>query len=246
MVNFASTQKFYVSSHRGAPDISPEGSIISIQNAIDLGCDIIEIDVRPSKDGVFYNFHDSVFDRNTDSTGVFCNKLSKEIDQINLIKYSKNSRLIEKIPKVEEILRIFDKKIYFYFDIKPETDIDSFMQLVKKYKLIDRCFFWFKSKEVLSEFVRKHPFYSVKVNVDSLADAIKYTKLYNPTILECSLQNYSKDIYAYCRKQRIKLMLSIHNKERNFSYIQFKYKFHIVNVHNLKPLVCLKNKNKGA
>lgn len=246
MVNFASNEKYFVSSHRGAPDICPEGSLNSIQNAIDMGCDIIEIDVRPSRNKVYYNFHDGLLERTTDAKGAFCRKTSSEIDKISLIKKTSFGLLREKIPKVEEIIEKFYDKVYFYFDVKPETDIDHFMSVLDKYNLQEKCFFWFKDKKVVDHFVSTYPNYSIKMNISNIEDAILCKKKYKPSIFECSLDNYSEDIYKFCVKYRIKLMLSIHRKERYFGKIEFKYKFHIVNVHNIKPLVCLKGKCKGV
>ena len=48
----------FVFAHRGAPQLFTENSIESIQKAIDLGCDGIEVDIQITKDNKIILFHD--------------------------------------------------------------------------------------------------------------------------------------------------------------------------------------------
>ena len=54
--------KTYVIAHRGVHNGIPENSLAAYQKAIDLGCDLIEIDVRKSKDGRMVSVHNSTID----------------------------------------------------------------------------------------------------------------------------------------------------------------------------------------
>ena len=45
-------------AHRGAPKLARENTLMAFQKAIDLGADIIELDVRQTKDGELAVFHD--------------------------------------------------------------------------------------------------------------------------------------------------------------------------------------------
>lgn len=47
-----------------------ENTLPSIQAAIELGADIVEIDIHPTTDGEFVVFHDWTLDCRTDGTGV--------------------------------------------------------------------------------------------------------------------------------------------------------------------------------
>ncbi|UCG49214.1 MAG: glycerophosphodiester phosphodiesterase family protein [Phycisphaerales bacterium] len=55
--------------HRGATTEAPENTLEAYSAAMDLGADGVEIDIRRSKDGVLYLFHDDTLDRLTNSTG---------------------------------------------------------------------------------------------------------------------------------------------------------------------------------
>ena len=67
--NKASSKTILVASHRGAHNGNFENSIASTKNAIKLGVDIIEMDVRTTKDGHLIVMHDSRIDRTTTGKG---------------------------------------------------------------------------------------------------------------------------------------------------------------------------------
>ena len=46
--------------HRGARGLSPENTIASLEKAIEHGVDMVEVDVRVTKDGVAVLHHDPV------------------------------------------------------------------------------------------------------------------------------------------------------------------------------------------
>ena len=52
-----------VVAHRGAWHEAPENSLAAIENAIALGCDIVELDVRKSADGELFLMHDDTLER---------------------------------------------------------------------------------------------------------------------------------------------------------------------------------------
>lgn len=52
--------------HRGYCGIAPENTLPSFQRALEAGADVIELDFRPSKDGVAMVIHDDTLDRTTD------------------------------------------------------------------------------------------------------------------------------------------------------------------------------------
>jgi glycerophosphoryl diester phosphodiesterase len=62
-------------AHRGASSTRPENTLPAFEEAIALGAQIVELDVRLSSDGVPVVIHDPVVDRTTDGTG-FVHELS--------------------------------------------------------------------------------------------------------------------------------------------------------------------------
>lgn len=58
-----------VAAHRGAWKCAPENSLAAIEVAAELGADIVECDVRATRDGVLVLLHDATLDRMTDLEG---------------------------------------------------------------------------------------------------------------------------------------------------------------------------------
>lgn len=58
-----------VAAHRGAWKCAPENSLAAIDTAVELGADIVECDVRATRDGVLVLLHDATLDRMTDLEG---------------------------------------------------------------------------------------------------------------------------------------------------------------------------------
>ena len=57
-------------AHRGGGRLAPENTMVAFQSALDdWGADMLELDVRLSRDGVVMVIHDETVDRTTDGTG---------------------------------------------------------------------------------------------------------------------------------------------------------------------------------
>ena len=64
-----SKDNIYVAGHRGLSARFPENTLPSFQAALDAGLDMIELDVRMTKDGQLVVMHDDTVDRTTDGAG---------------------------------------------------------------------------------------------------------------------------------------------------------------------------------
>jgi len=62
----------------------PENSIPAIQNCIEKGIDIVEIDVRKTKDGQLILMHDKTVNRTTDGNGVITEMTFADIRKLHL------------------------------------------------------------------------------------------------------------------------------------------------------------------
>jgi len=59
----------FACGHRGAVQFAPENTLVGYDVALEIGVEIVEIDVRPTVDEVLVVMHDSSVDRTTDGTG---------------------------------------------------------------------------------------------------------------------------------------------------------------------------------
>eukprot|EP01080_Neovahlkampfia_damariscottae_P000153 gene153-4399_t len=106
-----SKQKFWSDTpftlgHRGMgkdPVEYPENTLVSFQQAFDIGLTFIECDVRKSKDGELFVIHDEDLDRTTNVNGKILNFTSEELKNIE----TKEKK--EKIPTMKELLELIKK-----------------------------------------------------------------------------------------------------------------------------------------
>lgn len=62
-------QSVLVVSHRGDWRNAPENSLQAFQNCIDMGVDMVELDLKKTKDGELILMHDNTLNRTTNGTG---------------------------------------------------------------------------------------------------------------------------------------------------------------------------------
>ena len=60
---------FLVIAHRGGRALGPEHTLQTFRRAVDLGVDVLEMDVRLSADGELVLHHDRTVDQTTDGSG---------------------------------------------------------------------------------------------------------------------------------------------------------------------------------
>ena len=74
MIRHVFDQRFTVSGHRGYAARYPENTLFSFQAAIELGVDMLELDLHLSADGVIMVLHDNTLDRTTNGRGLLRDK----------------------------------------------------------------------------------------------------------------------------------------------------------------------------
>lgn len=126
-------------SHRGDWRSAPENSLQAIQRCIDLGVDIVEIDVRKTKDGHLILMHDKTVNRTTNGRGKVSELTLKQIKDLRLrnacgIKGSKIT-----VPTLEEAMTLSKNKILVNLD-KIEGDlVAEAYQILKKTKTVKQA-----------------------------------------------------------------------------------------------------------
>lgn len=89
--------------HRGNPSQAPENSILGAITAYENGADVVEIDVRFTKDKEIIVLHDDTLDRTTTGKGTAYNMTLAQIKEYFLLDRS-NKVTEEKVPTMREFL----------------------------------------------------------------------------------------------------------------------------------------------
>ena len=85
--------------HRGAAGHAPENTLVSFEKAIDLGCDMTELDVHICGSGELVVIHDETVDRTTNGSGRVSELTLREIKILDAGDG-------EEIPTLEEVLEL--------------------------------------------------------------------------------------------------------------------------------------------
>lgn len=67
---FLKTDRLLNIAHRGGRGLSPEHTIFAYKKALQVGADVLELDVHSTKDGEIVVIHDQTVDRTTDGKGL--------------------------------------------------------------------------------------------------------------------------------------------------------------------------------
>lgn len=105
-----------IAAHRGDWRNHPENSIPAFKSCIDMGIDMIEIDVQRTKDGKLILMHDRTVDRCTNGKGKIEDMTYDEIQKLRLRPQHNASATRNHIPTLEEVLVLCKGKILINID----------------------------------------------------------------------------------------------------------------------------------
>jgi len=126
--------------HRGAKGHAPENTLKSFGKAVELGCDMTELDVHLCGSGELVVIHDEKVDRTTDGTGAVANHTLRELKRLDAGQG-------ERIPTLEEVLTLLKGRIMLNIELKGLGTAEPVHDLVqtsgwKKDNLLITSFNW--------------------------------------------------------------------------------------------------------
>lgn len=118
--------KVMVAAHRGCWTITPENTIASLDYCVELGVEVIEIDVQLTADKKLIVFHDRTLERMTNGSGYVAEHTLEDLKELSLYERDGspaqllNKRIITniKIPTLEEFLDAANGRILINLEIK--------------------------------------------------------------------------------------------------------------------------------
>ena len=128
-----------VAAHRGDWRNAPENSLLAYQSAIDMGVDIIEIDLGKTSDGVIIIMHDQTIDRTTNGKGKPSDYTYAELKQFHL-KNGLGRLTRNTIPTLEEVMLLAKGKVLVNLDKSYKYYNEAFAVL-KKTGTLDQALF---------------------------------------------------------------------------------------------------------
>ncbi len=206
-----------VTAHRGASGCYPENTLLAMRKAVDWGADIIEFDLRVSKDGVPVLLHDETMNRTSDLEGrpeefdlaaLRCGNFSYYrfgVDAASGRRLKIPSYVKMPIPTFEEVLQEFRGKVGMNIQIYAENAaLQEICRLYKAYHMQDHGFLTVASEEAC-ETIRK---YDTKIEIcftppwilRGTAEGLKKCKELGCRFVQPVAEHSGPDCYRLCRE----------------------------------------------
>jgi len=129
----SAVQRFFRIAHRGASAYEPENTLRSFRKAIELGTDMIELDVRRALDGRLVVIHDSKVDRTTNGSGPV---RSKSFDELRAL----DAGMGERIPTLEEAVECGAGRTKFVIELKEDGLEERVIRVIKDFGVTEDVF----------------------------------------------------------------------------------------------------------
>ncbi|MBZ0167313.1 MAG: glycerophosphodiester phosphodiesterase [Candidatus Omnitrophica bacterium] len=131
--------------HRGAKGLYPENTLGSVRTAMDLGVDMVEIDVHVCRTGEVVVMHDDRLERTTDGTGYVRTRSLEYLQTLNAGQG-------EKVPTLREVLDLIDRRIAVNVELKGRGTLGPVLRILQEY-VCEKG--WVPEQFILSTFMRK-------------------------------------------------------------------------------------------
>ena len=194
--------------HRGSNRLAPENTMAALKLAIDQGAGYIEVDLATSNDSVLYCFHDKTLERTTNGSGVFSEQNSAYIDKLDAGSWFSPDFKGEKVPRVNEIIKMAKGRAKFYFDVKTAT-VDQLIRFIRSNGLEEDCFIWFSDRAKAHELKEKAEDLTLKMNATTPAEVESLVAEFTPQIIECNIVSINPELQKICKKNNIKILANL-------------------------------------
>ncbi len=143
-------------AHRGHIPVAPENTLPCIAVAVAMGAVEVEIDVRPTADGVLVISHDPHVCRLTDETGVIQEMTYEQLKKLDPGKKFSPQYTGVRYATLEEVFGSFPRRTIFNLHVKPLENVTDYRPLVrqiveiaKRYDCLEHFYFASECEGVL-------------------------------------------------------------------------------------------------
>ena len=185
--------------HRGAKTFAPENTLSAVDLAFDQGFNIVEIDVRQTKDGVPVVMHDSRVNRTTNGR-VAIKKMSYDVvSQLDYGSWFDTFFTDEKVRPLEDVLVHAKGRGEIYIEIK-EAEPKLLLELVQQFEMLEDCFFWCEDIRIMDQLrllnkdvrlmARRYDFKTLKATIER----------HQPQVIGFNGLNFTEEELEQCRE----------------------------------------------
>jgi glycerophosphoryl diester phosphodiesterase len=211
-----------VIAHRGFSGAAPENTLAAVRAAIELGADMVEIDVTLSSDGHVVVIHDETLDRTTDGSGAVSRYSLAELKQLDAGSWFGAEYAGERIPTLEEVFTEVDDRILLNVEIKSEAVVRGVVgevaSAIREFEMIDQVVVSSFSPSALEEMHELAPEIQTAVLYNSTLhqgrDAVTIVESLGASVFNIKRQRLTRKMRRRCREHDIPVGIYTVNKPR--------------------------------
>lgn len=175
-----------VIAHRGGAHLRPENTVAAFAHAVELGADVLELDVWLSRDGVPMVIHDETVDRTTNGSGAVADLTLAQLTALDAAYHWPHhgdqrpwrGRSIT-IPTLEELLLRFpDELMLIEIKSRDPAAVDAVGALIRRYGRQDRTMVGSFERSVLRRFRERYPSIATSASQREVIGFLIYHWLY--------------------------------------------------------------------
>ena len=210
--------RWMVVAHRGEHVRNHENTLEAIEGAIRAGADLVEMDVRRSRDGQYLLMHDATVDRMTDGKGRVSEKTWAELSALKVADKARTNIASSRIPRLQEALEACRGRIQVYLDFKAGDPADV-VRILKQAGMESRVWVYdhpggaVRWRKVLP---------GVRMILSPPAEALRdeealrqFVSQYRPEVVD---QAPSREFVDWCRDLGIRVWPDIQRPDERASY----------------------------
>jgi glycerophosphoryl diester phosphodiesterase len=169
---------------------------------VQLGADYVEIDIRPTRDGVYVLLHDRTLARTTTGRGPLAKLTRAEVGKLDAGRWFGKPFAGTKVPTLDEALAALGPRAHVYLDAK-DIPPEQLLAAIKKHGLMERHVVY-QSPAYLARLKRLAPGARLLPPLRQAADLDKVAEL-KPYGVDARWSALSKKLIADCHARGIKV-----------------------------------------
>lgn len=205
--------------HRGAKAHVAENTIASINKALDIGVDAIEIDVHKCASGELVVFHDFTLDRMTNGSGEVAKHSLEQLKQLRVLGEFE-------IPTLEEVLDAIDRKYVLNIELKGKDTASVACEIISEYietrrwQLADFLISSFQLEELKTVFNLNSKLRLGVLTKASVSEAIKNANIINAYAIHPNVALLTKDNVKLAQDKGYKVITWTVNDEETIQRLK--------------------------
>lgn len=199
-----------VIAHQGGEQLRPSNTMAAFTHAVELGVDVLEMDIHSTRDGVLVVMHDDTVDRTTDGNGRIQDLTLTEIKQLDAGYYWTDDEGQTypfrgqgiTVPTLEEVFAAFpDMPMNIEIKQSDPSIVATFCALLDQYDMRDQVLIPSFHPETMVEFREKCPGVATSMTEPEIRrffvlNTLHLGRLFNPPGEAFQVPEYSGDLHV--------------------------------------------------